>query len=126
VDSHLGDHLGRIVDLTDSLSESRGGIGKQSFDALTNFPVAEDRVELFDDEEFRKLKLMMGLRLTEGINLLSIGVDRAFRERASSGKLKFLIESDLISYDDGVLKVGREGLFVIDAIEKVLIDELFN
>jgi len=80
----------------------------------------------FNDEEIKKLKLSMGLRLIEGVNLEELGVKSLFDRKLASGKLLLLEESGYISYDGTVLKVEREGLFILDFIERIIIDELFQ
>ena len=88
------------------------------------FPVSEEYV--YSPKELLEIKLMMGLRLVSGVNLKALNLDRPFEEKLTrSGILNELLERGLIGYEEGNLRLGREGFFISNAVISQLLKELF-
>ena len=82
--------------------------------------------EIFEGEELKKLKLIMGLRLTEGVNLKEIGLEERFKEALEKSEIvKGLIEEGLIEIEKNSLRLGKKGLFVSNSVISQLINVLF-
>ncbi len=82
--------------------------------------------EIFEGEELKKLKLIMGLRLIEGVDLKEIGLEEKFREALEKSEIvKGLLEEGLIELENGRLRLGKNGLFVSNSVISQLINALF-
>ncbi len=87
-------------------------------------PIQEE--EIFEGEELKKLKLIMGLRLTEGVDLKEISLEEKFRRALKESEiLKGLMEERLIETEKNRLRLGKKGLFVSNSIISQLINVLF-
>ena len=82
--------------------------------------------ETFEGEELKKLKLIMGLRLVEGVNLKEIGLEEKFRKALEESEVvKGLLEEGLIETEKDNLRLGRKGLFVSNSVISELVNALF-
>jgi len=70
----------------------------------------EEEVE-FSPEELLEVKIQMGLRLTEGVELSLLP-----EESLESPRVKELIEEEFLKVDGGRLKLGERGLFVSNSV----------
>ena len=80
--------------------------------------------EKYSQKELLELKLLMGLRLTEGIDLEELKIREAFEKLAKREPISSLLEEELLLYNRPVLRVGRKGLFTYNAVVGTLISSL--
>ena len=87
-------------------------------------PVEEE--ETYTEEEVLKLKLIMGLRLTEGVNLKDLKLAERFEEAVEkSERVKSILEEGLAEYTNGQLKLKGRGFFVSNPVISELVESLF-
>ena len=104
-----------------NVSNLKAYIGKVERGEL---PTEEE--EIFEVEELKKLKLIMGLRLVEGVNLKEIGLEEKFREALEKSEIiKGLLGEGLIELENGRLRLGKKGFFVSNSVISQLINTLF-
>jgi oxygen-independent coproporphyrinogen-3 oxidase len=93
---------------------------------LNRNELPEEEIIIYSEEEERELRLIMGLRLINGVDLREIGLLEKFKEALEkSQKLKLLIEEDYLVFREPVLKLGEKGLFISNTVMSSIISELF-
>ncbi len=80
--------------------------------------------ERYSKKELLELKLLMGLRLTEGIDLEELKIREAFEELSKREPVNSLLEEGLLVYNRPVLRIGKKGLFTYNAVVGTLISSL--
>ncbi len=85
----------------------------------------EEKRVTYTEEQYRELKIIMGLRLTEGINLQKTELQELFEEKLSTPQLEALLEEGYLVYDPPVLRLGEKGLFVSNSVISSLLHLLF-
>lgn len=87
-------------------------------------PIQEE--EKFTEEELKKLKLIMGLRLTEGVDLKETGLEERFNGALKSSEiLKGMFEEGLLKLKGNRLKLEKKGLFISNSVISEVINALF-
>lgn len=80
----------------------------------------------YNGEEVKELKLMMGLRLIEGVNLQDVGLLDRFNDTIKKSKrLKLLIEENYLNFESPTLRLGKRGLFISNTVIAKVLSELF-
>jgi oxygen-independent coproporphyrinogen-3 oxidase len=85
-------------------------------------PIAE--AEMVVSRDLLALKISMGLRMLEGINLEELGLLDKWEKEQNNPYLFSLIENDFLIYTPPFLRLGRKGLFLVDTITKEIINTL--
>ena len=85
-------------------------------------PIAE--AEMVVSRDLLALKISMGLRMLEGINLDELGLLDKWEKEQNNPYLFSLIENDFLIYTPPFLRLGRKGLFLVDTITKEIINTL--
>ncbi|MGQ0792742.1 MAG: radical SAM family heme chaperone HemW [Deltaproteobacteria bacterium] len=83
-------------------------------------PVAS--AERLSRKEAVEDKILMGLRLAEGLNLA--GLKEEFRARVDGGKLSPLVRDGMIHLEGGALQIGQNGFAVSDEIILRVVDSV--
>ena len=95
-----------------------------SFLKRGELPIEE--TEEFEGESFTEVKLMMGLRLTEGVNVQKLGIDEKLKISIESSEvLKELINEGYIVYEHPYLRLGKKAYFTSNTVISLLLRELF-
>jgi oxygen-independent coproporphyrinogen-3 oxidase len=80
----------------------------------------------YQEEQEKELKLLMGLRLTEGVDLKEIDLDERLKEKLKrSQRLKTLLEEEFLIFEEPILKLGEKGYFVSNTVISEVISALF-
>jgi oxygen-independent coproporphyrinogen-3 oxidase len=79
-------------------------------------------VEFLERKEALEDKVLMGLRLREGINLTNI--KERFRADLHSDKLKFFFDEGFIELSDNSLKLSKKGVLLSDELILKVLDSL--
>ncbi len=82
--------------------------------------------ERYSKKELLELKLLMGLRLTEGIDLEKLKIREAFEELSEREPVNSLLEEGLLVYNRPVLRIGKRGFFTYNAVVGRLIPSLLE
>ncbi len=99
---------------------------KAYIEKLNRNELPEEEIIIYSEEEEKELKLMMGLRLINGVDLRKIGLLEKFKEALEkSQKLKLLIEENYLIFREPILKLGEKGLFVSNTVISEVISEIF-
>ncbi|WP_142936039.1 radical SAM family heme chaperone HemW [Balnearium lithotrophicum] len=94
--------------------------------------INEETLPIEEREEFRgrglkEIKLIMGLRLTEGVDVKEIGIEEEMdRALKSSEVLKGLIDEGYLIYEFPKLKLDKRAYFTSNAVISLLIKELWE
>jgi oxygen-independent coproporphyrinogen-3 oxidase len=94
--------------------------------------IKEGVLPILEREEFRgrdlkEIRVIMGLRLTEGIDIGEIGIEENLEKALRSSEvLKGLIDEGYLIYEFPKLKLGRKGYFTSNAVVSLLIKELWE
>ncbi len=99
---------------------------KAYIEKLNRNELPEEEIIIYSEEEERELRLIMGLRLINGVDLREIGLLEKFKEALEkSQKLKLLVEENYLVFREPVLKLGEKGLFISNTVISSIISELF-
>ncbi|MEO2068483.1 MAG: radical SAM family heme chaperone HemW [Desulfurobacteriaceae bacterium] len=93
---------------------------------LNNSKLPTSDVVVYQDEEEKELKILMGLRLIAGINLDELELTEKFKERLEKNqKLKFFLEEEFLVFEKPTLRLGEKGYFVSNTVISEVISALF-
>jgi oxygen-independent coproporphyrinogen-3 oxidase len=99
---------------------------KAYIEKLNRNELLEEEVIIYSEKEEREIRLIMGLRLINGVDLRKVGLLEKFKEALEkSQKLKLLIEENYLIFREPVLKLGEKGLFVSNTVISEVISEIF-
>ncbi|ADY74019.1 oxygen-independent coproporphyrinogen III oxidase [Desulfurobacterium thermolithotrophum DSM 11699] len=86
----------------------------------------EKEETIYSEKEEKELKLIMGLRLIEGVNLERIQLLDSFKKAIEkSNKIRILIEEEFLIFKEPILKLGKKGLFTSNAVISEVTSEIF-
>lgn len=86
--------------------------------------IPAEEIKTFSPKELIEIKLLMGLRLTEGIDLKELGLAETFETKRK--KLEWLEEEGFISYNLGKLTLTEKAQFIANKIIGELIVSLLE
>ncbi len=106
---------------------------RQNFKDLKRYREKVEKGELpvefkeeYSKRELLELKLLMGLRLKEGIDLEKLKLRETFEKLTEKEPINSLLNEELLIYRRPVLKVGKKGLFIYNSVVGTLISSLLE